>query len=129
VTHPEGHRRYAVIFDGECGICRRFVSRLQRWDTERSLEYLASSDATVPARFGWIPRRAFDESVQLVRIADGETWQGAGAIEELLRILPRSPRAGWLFKLPLARPIAEAAYRLFARNRARLGCEAHCRTN
>lgn len=55
-----------------------------------------------------------------------ETWEGARAIEQLLRVLPRGPRLGWVFRLPLARPLFAWGYRNFARNRRRFGCGEHC---
>ena len=55
-----------------------------------------------------------------------ETWEGARAIEQLLRVLPRGPRLSWVFRLPLARPLLAWGYRNFARNRRRFGCGEHC---
>ncbi len=120
---------YAVIFDGDCDTCRRFVARLREWDTDLTVEFLPAGDPAVAARFPWISPRELDASVQLVRIADGRTWQGAAAIEALVGMLPHSPRVGWLFRLPFARIIAERVYREFAKNRRRIRCEEHCRTN
>jgi predicted DCC family thiol-disulfide oxidoreductase YuxK len=81
----------------------------------------------VQARFPWIPARAFEESLQLVGL-DGQTWQGAAAIEQVLKVLPRGRLIAWIFGLPLVRPIAERLYTWFARNRYRLGCSDHCST-
>ena len=55
-----------------------------------------------------------------------DTWEGAEAIEHLLRILPHGPRLGWIFRLPFARPLFAWGYRTFARNRRRFGCGEHC---
>ncbi len=54
------------------------------------------------------------------------TWEGAAAIEQLLRVLPRGPRLDWMFRLPFARPLFAWGYRNFARNRRRFGCGKHC---
>ena len=54
--------------------------------------------------------------------APRETWEGARAIEQLLRVLPRGARLRWVFQLPLARPLFALGYRTFARNRRRFGC-------
>jgi predicted DCC family thiol-disulfide oxidoreductase YuxK len=64
--------------------------------------------------------------MQVIRASDGKTWQGAAALEELLKVLPRGRSISWLFRIPFARPVAEKFYRLFARNRYRIGCGEHC---
>ena len=120
--------RYAVIYDGSCSVCLRFVARLERWDARHILEMIPSQRADVAAKFGWISQCDLDQSVQVVRIADSKTWQGAGAIEELLNVLPRGRLVSWLFRIPFARRLAERSYREFAARRYRLGCTEHCRT-
>jgi predicted DCC family thiol-disulfide oxidoreductase YuxK len=64
--------------------------------------------------------------MQVIRASDGKTWQGAAALEELLKVLPRGRLVSWMFRIPFARPVAEKFYRLFARNRYRIGCGEHC---
>jgi predicted DCC family thiol-disulfide oxidoreductase YuxK len=120
-------RRYALVFDGECAVCTRLVNLLRGWDRRGELEIMPSQAPGVMARFPWIPAQAFSESIQLVG-ADNATWQGAAAIEELLRILPRGRWIAWIFRVPFVRSIADRAYRWFARNRHRMGCGQHCPT-
>lgn len=122
-------RSYAVVYDGDCAVCGRIVARLQTWDRENRLDIMAAQAQGVRARFPWIPERAFAESLQVVRVSDGTTWEGAAALEELLGVLPRGRRVSWIFALPFARPLAEKAYRWFARNRHRMGCGSHCRAH
>jgi predicted DCC family thiol-disulfide oxidoreductase YuxK len=64
--------------------------------------------------------------VQVVQNSNGKTWQGAAALEELLKILPKGRALSWLFKIPLVRPLVDLFYRWFARNRYRFGCGEHC---
>lgn len=115
---------YTVVYDGTCTICKRIVSALKRWD-RGMLEIVPYQAPTVQARFPWIPAHAFEESLQLIG-PDNETWQGAAAIEQILKALPRGRWVAWLFRVPLVRPLAEWLYRKFARNRYRLGCSEHC---
>lgn len=119
-----GHR-YTVVFDGDCRICMRLSRALRAWDRNGDFEIVASQTAGVMARFPWIPARAYGEALQLIA-ADGTTWQGAAAIEEILRILPRGRAIAWIFHIPLIRGLADRAYKWFARNRYRLGCGEHC---
>jgi predicted DCC family thiol-disulfide oxidoreductase YuxK len=116
---------YTVIYDGTCVVCGRIVRTLRRLDRRGDLEFLPSQAPGVRARFPWIPDRAFLESVQFVE-PDGTTWQGARAVEEILRVLPIARPFSWLFRIPFVRPLAEKFYRWFARNRYKLGCGVHC---
>jgi predicted DCC family thiol-disulfide oxidoreductase YuxK len=118
--------RYTVIYDGDCKVCGKMVRTLGKWDRNRELEIIPSQTSGVRARFPWIPARAYDDSVQVVRITDGKTWQAAGAVEELLKVLPKGGLVSWLFKIPFARPLANRFYKWFARNRSHFGCGDHC---
>jgi predicted DCC family thiol-disulfide oxidoreductase YuxK len=119
-------RAYTLVFDGACRVCNRLVGLLRRWDRERQVEVVPSQNTSVHARFPWIPAEAYQESIQLVQTASGRTWQGAGAIEQLLGILPRGGWIGWVFRIPLVGGTLDRFYRWFARNRYRLGCGEHC---
>jgi len=119
-------RRYTVIYDGHCKVCARLVKLLTKWDRRSDLEIIPSQTPGVHARFPWIPARAYVESVQVIRNSDGRTWQAAGALEELLGVLPKGRLISWLFSIPFVRPLADKFYRWFARNRYKLGCGDHC---
>ena len=119
-------RPYTVVYDGSCNVCRKIVTYLDRWDRNHDLELIPSDTPGIPERFPWIPARAYAESIQVVRRADGQTWQGAAATEVLIDALPKGKLASWIFSVPFARPVAEKAYRWFARNRYHLGCGEHC---
>jgi predicted DCC family thiol-disulfide oxidoreductase YuxK len=125
-THGLG-RAYTVVFDGDCRICTRLSRVLRDWDAGRQLEVVSSQQPGVTARFPWIPPRAYAEALQLIA-ADGTTWQGAAAIEQLLGVLPRGRLISWIFRIPFVRTLADRFYRWFARNRYRLGCGAHCQS-
>lgn len=127
VPSPGLCRAYTVVFDGDCRVCTRLAGVLRRWDRHAQLEVVSSQQAGVTARFPWIPARAYAEALQLVA-ADGTTWQGAAAIEQLLEVLPKGRLLGWVFRIPYVRPLIDRFYRWFARNRYRLGCGAHCQS-
>jgi predicted DCC family thiol-disulfide oxidoreductase YuxK len=116
---------YTVIYDGYCNVCSRIVKVLRRLDRDRVLNIVASQTPGVQARFPWIPAGAYAESVQVVT-PGGETFQGAAAVEEILRVLPKGRLLSWIFSVPGVRGIAERLYRWFARNRYKLGCGDHC---
>lgn len=122
----EQSNRYTVIYDGDCKVCGRMVTLLRKWDRNRELEIIPSQAPGVRERFPWIPARSYTESLQVVRVRDGKTWQSAAALEELTKALPRGRLISWLFKIPLARPLVDKLYRWFARNRYKFGCGDHC---
>jgi predicted DCC family thiol-disulfide oxidoreductase YuxK len=124
LAHPI--RRYTVIYDGHCKVCGRMVRALRKWDRNNQLEIVPSQASGVCERFPWIPRRAYADSIQVVRTSDGKTWQAAAALEELLEVLPKGRLVALLFKVPFARPLADRFYKWFARNRSHFGCGDHC---
>jgi predicted DCC family thiol-disulfide oxidoreductase YuxK len=127
-TPSHGRRRaYTVVYDGDCKVCTRLATALRTWDGGRMLEVVSSQQPGVASRFPWIPAPAYAETLQLVA-ADGNTWQGAAAIEQLLSVLPRGKPISWIFRIPFVRALADRFYRWFARNRYRLGCGAHCQS-
>ena len=104
-----------LIFDGDCGFCRRGVERW-RARTGDSVEYAASREAA--ARFPAIPVRAYGESALYVE-PGGAVWSGAAAVLHLLALDGRS--TGWLRlydRVPGFAPLAELVYRLVARHRS-----------
>jgi predicted DCC family thiol-disulfide oxidoreductase YuxK len=118
-------RPYTVVYDGTCRVCTRLVRLLERWDTRRELELIPFQNSSVLDRFPWIPSSAYAEAMQLVG-PGGRTWQGAEAIEQLLKILPHGALLGWAFRIPFGGALIGRFYRWFARNRYRFGCGEHC---
>lgn len=116
---------YTVVYDGHCKVCGRLVRLLRWWDRRHRLEIVPSQAPGVQARFPWIPARAYQEALQVVA-RDGETWQGAAAIELLLRVLPKGRLLSWIFSVPFMRVLADRFYKWFASHRYKLGCGAHC---
>ncbi len=122
----ERGRLYTVVYDGHCKVCGRMVRVLAKWDRDHKLEIVPSQQPGVRERFPWIPARSYAESMQVVRTSDGKTWQAAGALEELIKALPKGRLVSWLFKIPFVRPLVDTLYRWFARNRSKFGCGEHC---
>ena len=118
-------RPYTVVYDGVCKVCNRLVTLLRKWDTRNVLEIVPFQNTTVLDRFPWIPAEEYGKAVQLVG-PGGQTWQGAAAIEQLLKVLPKGGLLGWVFKVPFVGGMIDGFYRWFARNRYRFGCGEHC---
>jgi predicted DCC family thiol-disulfide oxidoreductase YuxK len=125
-TMVQSRLRYIVVYDGDCRVCGRTIKLLTKWDRNHELEIITSQAPGVHARFPWIPVHAYMDSIQVIRMSDGKTWQAAAALEELLKVLPKGGLISWLFKIPFVRTLADTFYRWFARNRYKLGCGEHC---
>ena len=116
---PDPHPQFTLVYDGECGLCRRSVERLRAWDADGRLRLVPFQAPGVLARYPEIPEIEFRKAVQLIA-PDGRHWSGADAVEQALRQAGKR-RLARLFTLPLARPIARRVYRWVARNRSWLG--------
>lgn len=123
----EGEGPWVVVYDGQCDVCNRMVGAIRARDRYARFELVPYQNEGVRRRFPAIPPEDFERAVQLIG-PDGVRWQGAAAVERILRILPKGRRIAWLFRLPLVRPVAEIAYTWFARRRHRFGCGTHCPT-
>ena len=118
-------RPYVVVYDGQCKVCGRLVKLLNAWDKNDEIEVIPFQNTSVLDRFPWIPSEAYAEAMQLIG-PGGQTWQGAGAVERIIDIMPRGRLISWVFRIPFVRAIADRFYRWFARNRYMLGCGDHC---
>ncbi|MGH0031963.1 MAG: thiol-disulfide oxidoreductase DCC family protein [Myxococcota bacterium] len=115
-----------ILFDGECPLCAREVRMLRRLDRGRGrvgFEDIAAPDFD-PARY------ATDQATLMARIhgvlPDGRLIEGM----EVFRRVYAAVGLGWLLaptRWPLLRPLFDALYRWFARNRLRwTGRSADC---
>jgi predicted DCC family thiol-disulfide oxidoreductase YuxK len=118
-------RPWTVVYDGTCKVCNRLVGVLNAWDRANEIETVPYQNSSVLSRFPWIPAEAYVEAMQLVG-PGGRTWQGAGAVEQLLRVLPAGGLFAWVFRLPYFGRAFERFYNWFARNRYKFGCGEHC---
>jgi predicted DCC family thiol-disulfide oxidoreductase YuxK len=117
-TSP-GEPEIRLLFDGACPLCRREVGLLRRLDRGRGrigFEDIAAPDFAAAA-YG-AERAAFMARIHGV-LPDGELVEGV----EVFRRAYAAVGLGWLLaptRWPGLRRLADAGYRLFARNRLRL---------
>ncbi len=106
-----------LVYDGDCGICRRWVDYWKRLTGERVV-YRAYQEAA--ADFPRIPLDSFRRSIQLIE-EDGSTYSGAAATFRVLQRAPRKSFWWWLYtRVPGFAPISEWAYTFFAQRRGLL---------
>jgi len=104
-----------VLYDGDCGFCKRWVTRWQA-RTHGRVRFLPASFLT-----RWplgIRRSAARRAMQLIE-PSGARSEGAEAVFRMLRYSPRrgTRAAAWLGLLPGVRAVAGGLYRFIARHR------------
>jgi predicted DCC family thiol-disulfide oxidoreductase YuxK len=103
-----------MIFDGDCGFCRRWIERWRHTTGDR-VEYVAFQDAG--ARFADIPRAQFAQAVHVIE-PDGRVTRGAEAVFRTLSVGAGRRWPEWLYRyVPLVAPVSEACYRAVASHR------------
>lgn len=114
----------SILYDGACPLCRREVEWLSRLDRGRGrLGRIDISDPDFdPARVA----RSLETLMGRIHalLPDGTLIEGV----EVFRRAYAAVGLGWLLawtRLPVLRPVADAGYRWFARNRLRLTGRAH----
>jgi predicted DCC family thiol-disulfide oxidoreductase YuxK len=107
-------RRPILVYDGDCGFCRRWVARLKR-RTGRRVAYRPLADRRLLARLG-IRRRQALHAAQLVE-PDGRRFQGAAAIYRAIEHAPGRHRLARALRSPGLRLASEAVYRVIADHR------------
>jgi predicted DCC family thiol-disulfide oxidoreductase YuxK len=109
--------RPLLIFDGDCGFCRRWVERW-RLRTGDRVEYAPYQE--VSGRLPQVEPRQFEAAVALVE-PDGDIRFGAAAVCGLLSYSPGGGWARWIYRtIPGAAAGAEAVYRLVANRRTQI---------
>ena len=130
---PLFDRQYAMIWDGECGFCRRAVDWFTRHDREQVFRALPFQDAP-PGMLTPAQRQRAERAI-LVIAPDGRYRSAGRAVLFALQEIGWHP---WLARLAQKKPLVwlvELGYWLVARNRpllskllfrGRSGCES-CR--
>jgi len=113
--------RPVLLYDGDCGFCRRWVSRLQRWDRHKAIEYVAAADRGAVGGLPSLSDAALDRAMHLVT-RDGLVYPGARALPALLPLLPGGRLLMPLLRVPGVQPLADRAYAWVAARRHRFGC-------
>jgi predicted DCC family thiol-disulfide oxidoreductase YuxK len=109
--------RPTLVYDGDCGICRYWVTYWKGLTNGR-VDYRAYQDAA--SDYPAISVDAFRQAIQFIE-ADGTVHSGAAATFRVLRDAPGRRAWWWLYRhVPGFAPAAEGAYRYFADRRGLL---------
>jgi predicted DCC family thiol-disulfide oxidoreductase YuxK len=105
-----------MLFDGDCGFCRRWIVRWQR-RTGTHVDYRPLQDATIARHFPELPREQLETAVHLIA-TDGSVYFGAEAV---FRSLASAGGSRWLLNWYLHSKLfarfTESCYCFVARHR------------
>lgn len=123
---PAGGRarpgRIAVIYDGQCNLCRSSAEAVRFFDNSNAIDLIDLHDADARAQFPALTVQALIEELHVVDDA-GRVTRGARAVNEVLRH-QRGVR-GWLAYLwyvPGYAWLADRQYKRIARSRYGVDC-------
>lgn len=121
-THPT-----YVYYDGWCNACIKSTKLFTKLDKGRSiLECVDFRKADDPRlALAGIDPATFATSLH-TRTPDGTLHSGPEAIRQAFSVLGRKHSAAWT-ALPIIRPIVDACYRAFARNRLKWFATHECK--
>lgn len=110
--------RHLILYDAQCGFCRRSLGWFLRWDRRGALEPVALQDPRAAELLADLDPAARMESWHLVS-PSGKRWSAGAAVPPLLRLLPGgNPLAALLAASPRT---TERAYRFVADHRDAFG--------
>ncbi|WP_460233836.1 thiol-disulfide oxidoreductase DCC family protein [Aurantivibrio plasticivorans] len=115
-NHPDNRRHtFQMFFDGACPLCAREISLLAKWDTRKVIHFIDLNDTVQMRAFPSIEMNDAMASLY-VKISDGEVFRGVDATYVIWESVGKGR---WVKPLTWKwfRPIALAAYAVFARHR------------
>ncbi len=113
---PTVHRP-VVLYDDDCGFCKRLLSKFLAWDRRGVLRPVALQDPEADRLLGEMATERKMASWHLVT-PDGEVRSGGAAVAPLLRLLPGGGAPAWLVdRIPT---LTDRSYRWVAENRTAL---------
>lgn len=122
-----------VFYDGLCPLCLTEINHLRRLDKSSALDLQDINAADFAQRFPHIDRVAADKMLHGER-PDGTLIYGLDVTCEAWHVVGKGHWFAFL-RWPLIRPVADLAYRFFARHRHRISallgrrpvCDDNCR--
>jgi len=98
----EPDERATVLYDDDCGFCKRLLSKFLAWDRGRRLRPVALQEPEADRLLGEMAPERKMASWHLVD-ADGAVRSGGAAVAPLLRLLPAGAAPAWIVeRIPTA---------------------------
>jgi predicted DCC family thiol-disulfide oxidoreductase YuxK len=117
--HPKASESVLLVYDGNCGFCRRGIAAVPRRDRSAQFIYLPRQTPGIEERYPQLGIGDFEKGMRLIE-PDGTMHIGADAIYQIASRLPYFRRFSWLYHLPVARCLTRRLYAWIAANRMKL---------
>ncbi len=111
-----------LLYDGDCGFCRRWIARLERWDVRSRIRCVPAAERSGVAGLPPISETALQQAMHLVT-PDGRVHAGGLAMTAMLPYLPGGSVLRLLFRVPGVQAITNRVYRWVAEHRHDLGSD------
>ncbi len=112
-----------LLYDDQCGVCRRWSRRLAAWDRAgRIRQHPSRARANLPG-VPPLDDAALERALHVL-LPDGRICTGARGVIALLPWLPGGRPLGWLARVPGVSWTADRLYDAVARRRHRIGGDA-----
>ncbi|MCH7720280.1 MAG: DUF393 domain-containing protein [Planctomycetes bacterium] len=117
-------RKSTLVYDGQCSFCRRWVSRIARWDRGGALELVARQTEGLTERFPRLAEGDFNTGMRLIT-PDDTIHVGADAAYQIARRLRYWRWIAWAYHVPVIHWLTRSVYAWIASHRRSLGgdCE------
>jgi predicted DCC family thiol-disulfide oxidoreductase YuxK len=115
---PSKAQQAIVLYDADCGFCKRMLAKLLAWDRRRRLRPVPLQD---PEADGLLPGMSEEQRMASWHLVapDGGVRSGGAAVAPLLRLLPGGAAPAWLAdRMP---GTVDRGYRWVAAHRTALG--------
>jgi len=119
ITDNNGATAGWLFFDGECPLCCASAHRVERLLARRRFQLCALQSPEAPHRLGLSGPVLLREMHLL--LADGRVFGGADAVVEIARRIWWAWPLWLVSRLPGAKPLLRAGYRVIAANRHCIG--------
>lgn len=117
--------RPVLVYDGLCGFCRAWVSRLERWGLD-GMDLLPSQRRNERSDLPELSDDQVDQEMVVV-LPDHRVLGGGAALGEVWGRVPRLRLIATVLALPGISALRDVAYRWVAARRKRDGCEVPAR--
>ncbi len=111
-----------LLYDGDCGFCRRWIARLERWDVRSRIRCVPAAERSRVPGLPPISETALQQAMHLVT-PDGRVHAGGLAMTAMLPYLPGGSVLRVLFRVPGIQAITNRVYRWVAEHRHDLGSD------
>ncbi len=109
-----------VVYDGQCSLCRRWVTRIARRDRNDAFEFVARQTKGLTMRFPRLVEGDFNTGMRLIT-PDNTIHVGADAAYQIARHLRYWRWIAWLYHVPGIHSLTRALYAHIAANRQSQG--------